>query len=83
MKVGHHSLEDQFQWARWVKFKFCNFLSKIRNSICSISRSYCLIDQSGEGNYPRVSTYFNWYSIPVRSIEKVFDRKVLSIDRDS
>ena len=45
MKVGHHSLEDQFHWARWVKFKFWNFLSEIRNSVSSISQNFCSIDQ--------------------------------------
>ena len=61
----------EYCFIKW-KFKFWNFLSEIWNLVCSIDWNFCLIDRSGEGNYLRVFACFDWYSIPIQSIEKSF-----------
>ena len=43
---------------------------KIQNSVYSIDPNFCSINQNDEENNPRVSRWFNRYSIPTPSIEK-------------
>ena len=52
---------------------------KIQNSVFSIGRNFCSINRNGKEIYPRVFTYFDWFSIPVWSVEK----SIRSIRRNS
>ena len=68
----------EYCFLKW-KFKFWNFLSEIWTKGFSISQNSCSIDWNDEENDPRVSGWFDCYSILIRSIEK----SIRSIERNS